>query len=290
MNIEGGCEYREDQNQKLEMVVMLGASFRGLPKMSFEHFPLHLDTTKRDMPIGRDGLPKEVVGGDVRLRAIVQYVEQFKNSNQGKNIHIFTTGGPEKGVSDDYKQTSRALAARGKLINKHDLPEDLVTAIKSSGSTLGNAKALALWAKEHKDVVGKLETIKILTNEFHMTRAWVMFVGAMYSEENNGGDIFKIMSTEDKELIKQTLADTLSDITNGDHQALKKIKQIFAKYLSKASVKVESLVAEDILLSSQEKGSQKYAKLVKYDPLVQAARVNERIGIGDLLDGKYQVK
>lgn len=283
---QNAVEKREQEKQKMEIVVMLGASLRETPNAQFEHFPLHLDTTKKDMPIGRDGKPKEVSGGDSRLRALEEYQEKYPN------IHIFTTGGTEKIKKEDgsIKEISRADAAREKLLKKYHFSENIVTALPSGGSTQGNAKALASWVDEHREIVGKLEKMHILTNEFHMTRAWIMFVHALYSIEHDGANLINIITEEDKKNIKDILHNTLEDRDNGDHQALEKIRKIYAEYIKDLPVEVEPIIVEDVLAASKEKGKQEYARLIKYDSLVQKARFNERKGIGDLLDGTYVVR
>ncbi len=272
----------EQNKQKSEMVIVLGASLNETRHGQYENFPLHVKGNPK-ANLEKDGEPVEVVGGDARQRAVVQYVKKFKKDNPDKNINIFTVGGVEQSGK------SRAKEMRKKLIVKHKLDRDMVHALPSTGSTFGNARALAEWAKNHPDKVGKLKKIKILTNGFHAMRAWAMFTHALH-EEYLGKDLANEMSDDDKKKIEKILTDTLEDQIKGDMKALRKIQQVYAKYLENDPIKVDVIIAENMIALSGEPAHQKYAKLLRTDSLVQQARINERKGLNDLLAGKYRVR
>jgi len=275
-------QQEKEAEQKSEMVIVLGASLRDTAHGDYEHFPLHV-TGNPKANLRKDGEPVEVVGGDARLRAVTEYVHSFKEAHPDKEINIFTSGGVEE------SGTSRAVAARDKLLAKHHLEKDIVHALPSTGSTLGNARALAAWAHDHFEEIGKLREIKILTNAFHSLRAWAMFTHALHTEYRNE-DLAQKLSEEDKKRIATTLKETVDDYEHGDRTALEEIQRVYTSYIKDDPVHVKVLVAEDLLGAADDEAKQRYARLLRSDALVQEARKNERKGINDLLAGKYRVR
>ncbi len=263
---------------------MLGARFfqEGKGDGRSPRFPLILDSQK-------EGMAKEVVGGDSRMRALQQLYEEYLKENRSseQNFKIFTTGGIEK-IQTDFEvlELSRAEEAKKKLSEKYGLPEEIVQALPSSGSTLGNAAALAKWINQHLETIGDVHDIEIITNEFHITRAWVMFATAFYKNEY-GRNLE--LDPEDVRSIEAILDSTLADTKNGDKNALHQIQEIYEKYLKNLSIKVNPLIVEDILARRGESG-EKYAERIRGNKFVLATREMERNGIKDLIHGRYQVK
>ena len=277
--------------QKNRIVVMLGARLfqegmgNGLPP----RFPLVNESVK-------EGMPKEVSGGDSRMRAIQQLYEEFlekkENGSSAENFHVFTTGGEEKiklGESEEVLFLSRANEARKKLIAKYDLPKEIMAeAVSSSGSTIGNAAAVSHWIKNHHDIniANDVKEVEIVTNEFHMMRAWIMFSMAFYKNEF-GKDIE--ISQEDILAIEKILDETLSDENNGDKTELTEIQKIFEKYLKDVAIHVKPVIAEEVVARKGLAGLE-YAEKIKENEFVKQARSSERNGIKDLIHGRYKVK
>jgi hypothetical protein len=277
-------ESREQQEQKIRILVMLGA--RLLSNGNEDRYPPRFPLVNESQ---KEGMPKEVAGGDSRMRAIEQVYKEYieENSDAAENFRVFTTGGIEKVQTDSgTRELSRAEEAEKKLSQKYGLPEDILEALPSGGSTLGNAAALAKWVNQHYESIGDVHDIEIVTNEFHMTRAWIMFTMAFYKNEY-GRDLE--LHPHDVEEVEAILENTLSDEENGDRSALEQIQKIYEKYISGLSLRVKPLVVEDVLVRKGDSGK-KYAEMIRNNTFVLATRKNERTGIQDLLHGRYQVK
>ncbi len=277
-------ERKEQQKQKTRILVMLGA--RLLPNMNEDKYPPRFPLVNESQ---KEGMPKEVAGGDSRMRAIEQVYKEYIEDNPevGENFKVFTTGGVEKMQTESgTKEFSRAQEAERKLSQKYGLPEDILQALPSGGSTLGNAAALAKWVNQHYESVGDVHEIEIVTNEFHMTRAWIMFTMAFYKNEY-GRDLE--LHPDDAKEIEAILESTLSDEENGDRNALKQVQGIYEKYLESLPLRVKPLVVEDILVRKGDSGK-KYAEMIRNNTFVLATRKNERDGIRDFIHGRYQVK
>lgn len=272
------------EKQKTRIVVMLGARF-----FQKEHgneypprFPLILESKK-------EGMSKEVVGGDVRMRAIEQLYKEFENEQEeGESFRVFTTGGTEEIPleSGETLKFSRAEMAEDKLERKYGIPDELVETLPSGGSTLGNAAKLAEWVKEHREEIGSVGEIEIVTNEFHMARAWLMFSLAVYKNET-GKDL--VFSEEEIQAIEKVLDETLPDVENGDINELEKIQELLKPHLDGLSLAIKPQIAEDIL-KRRGAGGEKYGELIRHNEHLQETRGFERQGIKDLVNGKYQVK
>ncbi len=276
----------EKHRQKTRVVVMLGARFfqQGRGNEFPPRFPLILESKK-------EGMPKEVVGGDVRMRAIEQLYEEFQQDHQNKDTHlrILTTGGTEEvpvPETGEVLKISRAEQAERKLEVKYGLPEDIVETLPSGGSTLGNAKALAEWLEANKEELGQIEEVEIITNEFHISRAWLMFAMAIYKNET-GIDL--VLTEEERQEVYSILEETFSDQDLGDKRELETLQSVLTPYVGGLKLRVRPLIAEDVLARRGMSGV-KYGELIRHNEHVQETRGFERQGIRDLVDGKYQVK
>ena len=182
---------------------------------------------------------------------------------------------------------SKAVVARKKLSEKYDIPQNILEEpLTSGGSTLGNAVAISEWVQKHQELLGDVNDIEIVTNEFHMARAWIMFSMALY--KNEFGKELSI-SEEDIHTIENILEETIDDCETGDFIELKKIRAVFAEYLKDVSLQVIPKTVEDILARRDEAGK-RYAEMIRNNESVQRTRVLERNGIRDLIHGRYKVK
>ncbi|MEI9967020.1 MAG: ElyC/SanA/YdcF family protein [Candidatus Moraniibacteriota bacterium] len=274
----------EELRQKTRIVVMLGArlSQKGEGNEFSPRFPLVLDAKKA-------GMPKEVVGGDSRMRAIEQLYHEFEEGKRsGERFHVFTTGGIEeiaRGENEEPLRLSRATEAERKLEQKYGLPEETVESLSSGGSTVGNAAAVARWAEAHQTEREPIRAIEIVTNEFHMSRAWLMFSLAMY--KNQMGEDFHFPEGTVEEI--ETLLDKTLEDPEGDREELEELRKIIGPFLENIRLRIQPQVVEDILKRRGPAG-EKYAELIEQNRYVQETRAFERQGIKDLIHGKYQVK
>ena len=139
---------------------MLGA--RMYPGKEGLVFPLTLPEIQRphESVVGRTS------GGFARMRAVQG--EYRKLPLKGEMI-VLVTGGQEKGIG------SRADEAANALVSRYGLLPETVVSIGGRGSTLGNAAATVEYISLHKDQLGDIDTVEIVTNDYHMLRAWIMF-------------------------------------------------------------------------------------------------------------------
>lgn len=276
----------------IEIVAVLGARLRENAGEPFYEFPLHIDSDKEGMPLGKDGRPKEVVGGDSRLLAASVYFFGFDRESSERDIRFLTLGGYEEIFRPDgsMAQISRSIAMRDKMIGKHGMPEYAVEAYHSDPSTLGNADAFFEWLHAHPDTAGRLSEAKILTNEFHMTRSWIMFAHAQYADAHGGKDLCGLLGDDFRGSVSRILDETLPDNSEGDGRALSEIRRLYETFLSDMPFRIVPLVAEDILAASGSLELTSYANDIRNDSLVRQARKNERHGIKMLLEGEYLTK
>jgi hypothetical protein len=127
-------------------------------------FPLFLEDAIDPV----DDLPGEVSGGSSRMRAIQAIYEQSL-ALENYELLVLVTGGTERDGS------SRADEAVRQLVSRYGLPGNAVVSIRGAGSTIGNAKATVEYIGHNPHVRGAETPIEIVTNDYHMLRAWIIF-------------------------------------------------------------------------------------------------------------------
>jgi hypothetical protein len=274
-----------ESNEKIQLLVVMGASMEKGLDGKYSRFPLGVQTNRTTTKVWDPfrNMKVEVVGGDSRFLTVREYYKDFKEKYPQKNIQILTTGGyEENGIS-------RAQAARERLIEKYGILENDIKALPSEASTLGNANSIVNWARQHRDKQCERSiNINLITGSFHAIRSWIMIAHASHYIDT-GEDLGKILREKDKQDIQEILTKSLN-VFDGDLNALRMIQDIYQPYIKNDSVRSDVIVVEEYLRHSKNTGIRKYAEKLLHHPLTQAARENERMGIRAFLRGDYKMR
>lgn len=263
-------------------IVMLGARLRlrnGDPSLA-PLFPLINKSLKQGSGI-------EVSGGDSRMRAVSLLCDRYRDGSESAAttpFRILTTGGTEKIPQGDWNalELSRADEAAKKLHRQYGIPEGIIESLPSGGSTLGNAEAVADWLARH-DEIAKIE---IVTNRYHMLRAWIMFESVLYEKELGHAPAF---DTDTVAEIEKILNKTPADPKYGDNATLDSARAILVPMFESLHVSVIPVIVEDVLLRSNER-DRRYARMIDRNPLIRKASISERRGTLHFLRGTYQTR
>lgn len=267
----------KEPRKKTRVVVMLGARMRET-KGDIWSFPL-----VNELPAGKTSdLPVEVSGGDSRMRAIQTIYQEYSEEHKpDEKLLILTTGGREK-TGD-----SRADEAAKKLAKKYDVPEGMTeslgSALGSAPGTLGNAGAVFEYIKAHKEELGETEEIEVVTNDFHMLRAWLMFASAEY-KLRTGKDLE--VQKKDIDQIGDILDKSLNDIDCSEARGA--VMAIIRPYLEGSEFTIKLAVAEDLIAGNPNfKGGKEYARKIKENEWVRKTRELENRGVMAFLEKRY---
>ena len=264
---------QKKNKQKTSVIVMAGARMKEVKKRGKKEwvFPLIIKKTKEGK------LPVEVSGGDIRMRAVsIIYQGYLKSKRPNENLLILVTGGREKSGH------SRSFQAKKKLVKDYNIPREIIKSLGGKGSTLGNVKAVFSFIKKNKKLFSQIKEIEIVTNDFHIIRAWLMFSFESYKLSRNKN--LKIKNQDIKK-IKKILDKSLGQSTY--KEAMKKIESIMKPYLSQLSFKVKPIIAENIIASSGLIGKV-YREFIIRNKWFQKTRKLEKKGIIDFLNGRYK--
>jgi hypothetical protein len=171
------------------LIVLLGARMRETRAPFGWHFPLFLAEEGHE----RGGIPGEVSGGGSRMRAIKALYERTTECIKPQ-LHILVTGGNERNGD------SRADEAARQLVGRYGLPQEAVVSIRGEGSTVGNAAATADYVAGNPNFIWQDATMEIVTNDYHMLRAWIIF-----SMQMGNGKFCLTLSTHDQSCIEGIL-------------------------------------------------------------------------------------
>ena len=256
------------------VVVMLGARMIRAGGGDNWHFPLFSPGSVNP----QTGIEGEVSGGDSRMRAIESQYDQ--ELAEGKDMKVFVTGGKE---TKSGNGESRAEEAAKKLVSKYHLDASAVIALPGQGSTVGNAESIAQYLQAHTEELGNVKDIEIVTNRYHMLRAWFMFSIALRRVTAN---LDTAISKEDQQEVEGLLDAALSEETS-DPNTIKSTQDeiigILSKYFSDSAITVTPRVVEDTLRESDEPGRIHYADLLESNENVRLTVKAEYEGIKKLL-------
>lgn len=152
------------QEYSFDAVIVLGA---------FMH--KNAKTGKWELPTIIEEDPGKVVGGHSRAIAVQQLF------NERLAPKFIVTGGVQDDGADGV---SRAETLKQLMTQKYKVPEENVVAVTTVGNTLGNLDDTVKYLKAHPELL-KLKKIAILSNEWHLERAMMMFSDNHYFDENN---------------------------------------------------------------------------------------------------------
>lgn len=273
-----------------DIIVIPGARLREIPGEPFYEFPLHIDTDKEWMPTGENGKPQEIVGGDSRLAAAAEfYRERYADSER---LPLFLSLGSYETLPNpdgSIRRVSRPESMCDKLVGFYGVPRICAEAYHSDPSTYGNADAFFEWADEFPEKMVGIREVNVLTNEFHITRTFVMFAHALYARTHDGTDLADVMPEGTKRHIEAILSETLADEDAGDARELAAVRQMYEPFLEDAPIRIVPLVVEDILTQSGDSELMEWADRIRNDHLVRKVRKHERSGIVAYLRGKYEL-
>ena len=286
-------------HQHTRVVVMLGgrmenASQLGEGESDLWHFPI-----VARKPTNIHALPVEVSGGESRMLAVQSLLQQGSDA-YGDAVVLVTGGGEpvrkdgEPIIENDGTKVtvSRAEEAAHQLRERYKVPNEVVS-VSGRGSTVGNAAATMKYIHENKERIGTLKEIEIVTNDFHMLRAWIMFSQGLLSLTE--GKELKV-TDEDKQRIVELLSKGTPAEGAVEKTTIKEtrdaVMRILAGYFTDLKIAVVPRVVEDVLETTDgtedASARARYAGMLRTNTWVQKTIAFEYNGIKDLLDGKYK--
>jgi hypothetical protein len=198
---------------------------------------------------------------------------------------VLVTGGREPSGE------SRADEAASQLVERYGLPASAVVPIGGLGSTLGNAGATAEYIKSHSAAGTAVKNIYVLTNNYHMLRAWVIFSFGMLKALRNQDPC---LSATDGARLKRLLRDGLPESrTKWSEREIaatrERVIELLKPYFKPIGIDVDPLVVEEIL-ERNGAAKRRYASLLRNNKWVLATLEFEYQGIRNLLLPKKQRK
>lgn len=154
----------EIEKQKYDAIVVLGAFMQRGKDGSWK------------LPTIIEEDPGKVVGGHSRAIAAEQaYIE-------GLSSLFLVTGGVQ---TDDNESVSRAQILADLMTDKYDIPKGVVEVIGTygNGNTMGNVRDVVNYLESHPEII-KNGRLGILSNNWHLERALVIFSQNPYFEDN----------------------------------------------------------------------------------------------------------
>lgn len=258
------------------IVVLLGA--RMYPGKEGLVFPLILPEAQRP----HESIVGRTSGGFSRMRGVEGL---YQLSDNPKDILTLVTGGQEKGIG------SRADEAAKELVSRYGIPAESVVSIGGRGSTIGNAAATVEYLESHKNILGNVRSIDIVTNDYHMLRAWIMFSSGVLSALGTALDV----SPEDKEKIRAYLNAGLDEGWEAHKvkETRDAVMRVLEPYFAHSRIKINPVVVEETLeevAASGDAARGKYAGLLRNNKAMPEVLHSEYKGIMDLLEGHYKGK
>lgn len=271
---------KEELEHSTRVIVMLGSRMVD-PKDSGEwKFPLFVNTQTN---VGTS-LPGEVSGGWSRMRAVQSEYKKGDEESNHKTV-VLVTGGREPDGSSRSEEAAKELSERYKL------PTDSIHSIGGIGATMGNAAAAAEYVHTHAKELGKVEKVDLVTNDYHMLRAWLMFSQGMLKRTANKE---LEVSEQDKTEVNKILQDASPDKEGWSPEKVRetreKVMKILSPYFTESKIRIEPVVVEEALENSSEgsAGKGRYARMLRNNKWVKETLRFEYKGTIDLLEGKYK--
>ena len=280
LDAQSSLQQKEHGEQKSRVVVMLGARMID-PKGTGEwQFPL----VSPDQMNSGTSLPGEVSGGWSRMRAIQSEYQKAQREDPASKTFVLVTSGK------DSSGVSRSKEAAERLVGNYGLPPDSVASIAGIGTTLDNAAAAGEYLREHRETLGDVRNIDLVTNDYHMLRAWIMFSRGILKSTT---DKTLKVSLEDKQKIKILLDEGLPDSDAWSEERItetrKKVMEVLIPYFSDSKIRVDPVIVEETL-EHDTFAKERYAGMLRNNKWVKETIQFEYQGIKDLLDGKYKGK
>jgi hypothetical protein len=181
------------------------------------------------------------------MRAIQTEYNKLRESGAAQALFVLVTGGNERDGS------SRADEAARQLVSRYGLPGHAVASIRGAGSTRGNASATVEYIQSQPLVARDARTIEIVTNDYHMLRAWIVFSREMLKATT--GTQLSVSVTE-QQRIRRILMDGLPIDLRWSQGRVKKdrdrVMKILRPHFSTSAIKSTPLVVEETLARRSE--------------------------------------
>jgi len=264
--------------QSRRILVLLGARMARTRAPNGWRFPLFIEEGTNSATL----LPGEVSGGSSRMRAVQAEYEKIRENGVAQGWLVLVTGGNERDGS------SRADEAARQLVSRYGLPGDAVVSIRGAGSTLGNAAATVEYIQSHCHIAGKMRTIAIVTNNYHMLRAWIVFSRDMLVA-TTGREL--AVSASEQECIRRILLAGLPVDPNWSQGRIKKdrehVMKILRPHFFASGIKIVPFVVEEMLERSTRHpdAARRYASLLRNNIWVRKTLRFEYERIMDMLGG-----
>lgn len=205
------------------------------------------------------------------------YTDFQKEHHDTTGIKFLITGGKEQSGE------SRAQKAAEVLESKYHIPHDALAVIGAGGNTLGNVTDVLDYISTHKDTLGDVKEIEIVTQDYHCTRAWLMFAVGVY--EKSTGKNFSIPESKIQE-VKSILDRSLEESNSA--AARQEIMNIITPYIAESKYTVKPISVEDTLRESHPSpAAPRYADMIENNRWVGETRKLEAKGVIDFLSGNY---
>ncbi|MGC9605260.1 MAG: YdcF family protein [Minisyncoccia bacterium] len=232
-------------------------------------------------------MEEEVSGGWARMGGLRILKQQFTSNVHPSDLIVFVTGGQEPGAD-----ASRAENMARALVETFGFDPAKVIPIRGKGSTQGNAESIIRYMVEKKYMKKTPLVLNLVTNDYHMLRAWLLFAFAFY-EHHNGTSL--VLPAEDIETIRTILkkaTEKLAEKKKCDPDAFREVRDhvlsiVRPHLLGELAVQLEPCVVEDIFQHTHRHLLERYAEWLREHPKVLETTKYEYKGVMDLLEGKY---
>lgn len=268
----------------MEIFVVLGARTPKNDKGEII-FPL-VATTRTNSDTSIQG---EVSGGWVRMTGLRILRQQLLQDIRPSDMLVFVTGGKEPDV-----ERSRAENMSKALVEHYGFnAAQVIPVTGEKATTQGNAESIIRYLSEERFTNSTPLVIHLVTNDYHMLRAWLLFAMAFY-KHNHHADF--ALPSNDIETIRAILTkalDTLAPHTVCDPDSFREVRDhvlsiVRPHLIGRLPVQLECCVVEDIFQHSHQPLMQKYSEWLREHPKVLETTRLEYQGILDLLEGKYR--
>jgi DUF218 domain-containing protein len=258
------------------ILVLLGARMIRTRGPDRWRFPLFIEEPTNSTTC----LPGEVSGGSSRMRAVQAEYDKLCEGTAAGELLVLVTGGNER------EGSSRADEAARQLVSRYGLPAEAVVSVRGAGSTLGNAAATVEYIQSHRHVAGDIRSIAIVTNDYHMLRAWIVFSRHMLVA-TTGTKL--VVSAAEQERIRRILLDGLPVDQPWSPGHIKKdrerVMNILRPHFSAAGIRITPLVVEETLERSLKhpEAARRYASRLRINIWARKTLGFEYKGVMDLL-------
>jgi DUF218 domain len=211
---------------------------------------------------------------------------ELQTASDPDALTFLVTGGSEIVNGEVY---SRAEECRRMLVSRYGLPPRQVVSIGGRGSTIGNASATFEYLSAHRDELGDVTKIEIITNDYHMLRSWILFSRGMLEVTKRFG-----VTEQDKTRVALILDQSLIERPSAPErvrETRERVMSILRPYFEESRVWVTPIVVEEALerdgATVGDVAKIRYARQLRNHKAVQSSIPFEYSGIKKILAEDY---